>query len=150
MTTTRNQVEMARMRAEIDRFVLAGALHFARGVLELNNAGGGGAPPAPIDTGELRGSPRVTVGHPSNEGPDSPPFRLTAVADLNRAAQLGGFAVGDTLYITWVAAHANIIEGGRRLGSHGRMLGSLQAPDGWVWPGVEVMLVRMDTWRHEP
>jgi hypothetical protein len=139
---------MARATAAVHDFVIAGALAFARGVLELNNAGGDGAPPAPIDTRELRSSVRATVGSPSNESSGGGPYRVRRAGMINRAAQLGGFAVGDTFYLTWTAKHANIIEGGRRMGSHGRMLGSLQAPDGWVWPAVEVMLVRMDTWRH--
>lgn len=144
-----NEREMQRAAAANEAFVVAGALHFMRGVLELSNAGGEGAPPAPIDTGELRGSPRVTVNSPSREqSPKSGPYPLFAVADLNRAVQLGGFGLGDILWASWIARHANIIEGGRRMGSHGRMIGSEQAPDGWVWPGVETQLSRMDRWSY--
>jgi hypothetical protein len=121
----------------------------ARGVVELNNEGGDGAPPAPIDKGELRGSPRVTTGAPSQEqSSETPPYPLTRPSDVARAVQLGGFDLGDTLYVTWIAAHAAIIEGGRRRDKRGRMIGSEQAPDGFLWPAVETQLSRMDRWRY--
>lgn len=144
-----NELLMQRAAAQNEAVVVAGALAFARGVLELSNQGGEGAPPAPIDTGELRGSPRVTINSPSTEtSKETGPFPLFLVADLNRAVQLGGFGLGDILWLTWIARHANIIEGGRRMGSHGRMIGSEQAPDGWVWPGVETQVSRMDRWSY--
>ena len=133
--------------AEIRQVPVAAAIAFGVGMVELTNTGGDGAPPAPIDTGELRSSPRATINSPSTET-SSRPYSLVQGSDVRRAAQLGGMTLGDNHYITWIAAHANIIEGGRRIGSHGRMLGSEQAPDGWVWPGVEVMSLRMDSWRY--
>ena len=145
-----NEMAMIKLAASIDSFVIQGALEFASGVLELSNEGGEGAPAAPIDTGELRGSPDVTFNVKSTEISDgNPPFPLTTVAELRRAAQLAGFDVGDVLWIRWTAKHAEINEGGRRLGSHGRMIGSEQAPDGWVEPGIQTMSSRMDRWRFE-
>lgn len=147
MTQNVNQREMARAISDLEQFLLAATVEFAAGVVELSNRGGDGAPPAPIDRGELRGSVRVTARAPSSEeSPPRGPYPLTTEADVRRAVQLGGLGVRDVLWIRFIAAHANIIEGGRRVGSHGRMIGSEQAPDGWLWPGVEVQLVRMDRW----
>lgn len=145
-----NEREMLRLMSGVESFVIAGAIEFARGVVELNNEGGDSAPPAPIDTGELRGSVRITIGQTSAEqSSESPPYPLTRPSDVARAVQLGGFDLGDTLYETWIAAHATIIELGRQRDKNGRMIGSEQAPDGWLWPAVETQLSRMDSWRYK-
>lgn len=141
-----NAQEMRRMVSQVESFVVAGAVNFMQGVIELNNEGGEGAPAAPKDTGELRSSPRVTVNEPSREESSGPGPLLTS-AEVARSVQLGGFDIGDILYATWLARHANIIEGGRRLGRHGKMLGSEQAPKGWVWPAIETQMSRQDRWR---
>lgn len=146
----RNVREMARMAAGVEAFVQAGAIHFVQGVVQLNNEGGGGAPPAPVDKHELRGSPRVTINSPSRERPAAPPLALLTHADVARSIQLGGFDLGDVIWVAWIAEHANIIEPGRRPDRTGRMIGSLQAPDGWVWPAIETMLVRIRRWRYQP
>ena len=132
------------MATAIERFAVAGSIAYVQGVVETTNEGGGGAPPAPIDSGELRGSPRLTVNSPSSEV-SAPPFALVKPSDIARAVQLGGFTLGDLLLLLFIAAHANIIEGGRRLGEDGRMLGSEQAPDGFLWPAIETQQSR---WRY--
>ncbi len=134
-----NLNEMLRMSGAIRQFGIAGAGEFARGVLELNNQGGDGAPPAPIDTGELRGSPRLTVNSPSNEtSPANGPYPLTSPADAARAVQLGGFDLGDTLWIRWIAGHASLLETHKR---------SRQAPGGWVLPAIETQTSRQRRWK---
>lgn len=146
-----NEAEMARLVAGIESFVTAGIVAFAQEMVELNNEGGDGAPPAPIDRGELRGSPRITVNAPSEEdSPEDGPWPLLRHVDVARMVQVQGFSPlrGDALYVTWIADHASIIEGGRRLGSHGRMLGSEQAPRGWIGLGIQVAAVRMEGWRY--
>lgn len=85
----------------------------------------------PVDTRELLGSARVTINKPSTDQSSEPYIPLTE-GDIRRAAQIGGMSIGDSLVTTWVARHALIAEGGRRVGSKGWMIGSEQAPDGYV------------------
>ena len=144
-----NAATMAAMSAEVDAFGVAAVIATAQTVVEYNNQGGPGAPPAPIDTGELRGSVRLTIGTPSSESPDSPPFSLVTYADIARAFQLGGFSLGDPVILSWIAEHAAIIDGGRRMGSRG-MLGSEQAPDGWVEQDAEAAAATMRSWKFNP
>lgn len=141
---------MMRAAAEVDAFATAGAIALLQLIVKLNNEGGGGAPAAPIDTAELRGSPRLTVGASSAEGPGSPPFGLVSPADVAQAIQLGGFTLGDVVFLTWVAGHAAVIDAGRHVGSDGQLKGSLQAPDGWVAQDVDVAFAMMTQWRFDP
>ncbi len=145
-----NVQAMQAMGTEVDDFSISGLMFVTQQVVELNNRGGGGAPPAPIDTGELRGSPRITFNAPSSEGPDLPPFSLVTHADVARSFQLQGFTLGDLIFVTWLAEHAAVIDAGRRVGSDGVMHGSLQAPDGWVEQDAEVAGSRLRQWKFRP
>lgn len=150
-----NASTMQLAAAHVEQFVIAGAAHFMEQLVELNNEGGDGAPPAPIDTGNLRGSMRVTVASPSREKGVARPVRgedypLTNRRDARQAIQLGGFKVGDTLWARWIAPYANIIDGGRRPSSRGWMIGSNQAPEGWVEQCAEVALARLQHWTWRP
>lgn len=138
-----------RFKADLRHFVVAGAVHFVQEVVRRNNEGGEGAPAAPVDKHELRGSPVVTINQPSTDSPGTPPLPLLLPADVARAVQLGGFSLGDILWVKWLAEHALIIEGGRRRASNGRMIGSPQAPDGWVYPGIESTMSAMDRWKYD-
>lgn len=138
------------MASGIGAFVEGGAIFFVQGVVKLNNEGGGGAPPAPVDKHELRGSPRVTINSPSRGRPGTPPLALLSHADVARSIQIGGFELGDVIWTMWIAEHAKIIEEGRRPDSTGRMIGSNQAPDGWVLPAFETMLSRIRRWQYTP
>lgn len=140
---------MLKASAGNEAFLTAGAIALVQDVVRITNEGGDGAPPAAIDTGELRGSPRVTINAPSAETSDGP-GPLTSPSDVSRAVQLGGFAIGDTIFARWIADHANIIEGGRRASATGGMIGSEQNPDGFLQPAIDVGVSRMDRWRYDP
>lgn len=150
-----NTATMRRAAAQVEQFVIAGAAYVMEQLVELNNEGGDNAPPAPIDTQNLRGSLRITVGTPSREKGEARPVRggdypLTTRREARMAIQNGGFAVGDTLWARWTAPYANIIDGGRRPDKNGRMIGSEQAPDGWVEQGAEAAMVRLQHWKWRP
>lgn len=150
-----NEALMRRAAAEVDQFVVGAAAYFIEQVVTLNNEGGDSAPPAPIDTQNLRGSLRVTVGSPSGEAGEARPYHggsypLTRPAEARRVLQLGGFNLGDVVWARWIAPYANIIDGGRRTDRNGRPIGSLQAPDGWVAQGIAVALLRLSRWRYRP
>lgn len=146
-----NVTLMTQAADQIDRFIVAAATKVAVDIVMLNNDGGSGAVPAPKDTGQLRGSPRVTINESSSEQGERRPSRaksypLTGASDVRKAVQLGGMEMGDTLWISWIAPYANIIDGGRRPDKNGRMIGSEQAPDGWVAKGIEVAIERLQEW----
>jgi len=149
-----NQEIMLRAASSVENFVLAGTIQLGVEIVNANNLGMDGAPPAPIDTGNLRGSLEISVGVPNaDEGISNPrqhggPFPLTTEADVRRAVQLGGFQIGDTLWERWTAPYANIIEKGRTVDKNGRPIGSEQAPDGWVHLGIDVAVARMAHWRY--
>lgn len=128
-----NLQAMQALTTEVDAFATAAFIFAAQSVIEINNEGGGGAPPAPIDTGELRGSPRITMNAPSFEGPDSAPFGLISSAEVASAFQLQGFSLGDLIFITWIAEHAPFVQ-------------SDQAPQGWVEPAAEATAARIPSW----
>lgn len=145
---------MLRVVGQVEAFVLAGAAQLAEDLVDVNNRGGDGAPAAPKDTGNLRGSLRLTVGTPSGEVGEARPKRATAYPlttgrDARRAIQLGGFAIGDVLWFRWIAPYANIIDAGRGVDQNGRPIGSEQAPDGWVEQGADVAIARLTRWRWE-
>ncbi len=147
---SRNVQSMMAAAAEVEAFATAAAIAFLQFVVEINNEGGGGAPPAPIDKGELRGSPRVTLNSPSSEGPDEAPFGLVTHADVARSIQLQGFSLADVIFLTWVAEHAAVIDAGRKVGSDGVLRGSLQAPQGWVAQDADVAAGMMAGWVYDP
>lgn len=149
MASFDNRAVAASIAAAIGDFLVAATIQLAVFVAEENNAG---AVPAPIDTGELRASLRATVGGFSSEQPNTEgPFTNVSAAEIRQAAQLGALSPGDLFGLTWIADHAVIIEGGRRADKNGRMIGSNQAPDGWVDPlGIDAATAKMDTWKHRP
>jgi hypothetical protein len=152
-----NEAIMRDAANAVEQFVIAGASFLIEQIVELNNEGGDGAPPAPVDTRQLRGSLRITVGEPSSEQGERRPVRggaypLTSARDARRSLQLAGLTVGDVIWGRWIAPYANIIEEGRRPDRNGRMIGSEQAPDGWVHLGIDVAVARLShwTWDGEP
>lgn len=153
MSTTNADLMMkAAMRME--DFVVAGTAFLAAQIVDANNNGTDGAPPAPKDTGNLRGSVRVTAGTPSTEEGERRPkhggdYPLTTETDIRRAMQLAGFSLGDTLWERWIAPYGNIIEAGRTVDKNGRAIGSEQAPDGWVHLGIDVALARLASWKWD-
>lgn len=62
-------------------------------------------------------------------------------------AGAAGFKLGDDLVVGNRAGHSAIIAGGRRVGSHGRMLGSTQAPEPYVPKAVATAQQVMKGWR---
>jgi hypothetical protein len=145
---------MLQAALKVEEFVIAGTAFLGAQIVELNNVGGDGAPPAPKDTGNLRGSVRLTVGTPSAEEGVARPARggsypLTTEKDVRRAMQLGGFSIGDTLWERWIAPYASIIEAGRTVDKNGRPIGSEQAPEGWVNKGIDVALARLANWKWD-
>lgn len=154
MSATSNAEIMMRAAMRLEDFVVAGTAFLASQIVDVNNNGADGAPPAPKDTGNLRGSVRVTAGAPSSEEgvrrpKHSESYPLTTEADVRRAMQLAGFSVGDILWERWVAPYANIIEGGRTVDKNGRPIGSLKAPDGWVHLAIDVGLARLEHWKWD-
>ena len=154
-SATTNQDLMLRAAGDIEAFVIAGAAELAANIVDANNAGGGQATPAPIDTGQLRGGVRVTINEPSSEEGEARPsharsYPLTSGKDVRKAIQLGGMQVGDTIWERWIAPYANIIEGGRTTDKNGREIGSLDAAEGWVWTCIDEAISRLDRWRYEP
>lgn len=148
MASRDNRQVAAAMAAEMGDFLLAGAIQLAVNVVEANNSG---QVPAPIDTGELRASVRPTVGTPSNEAPDkSGSYSNVTEAEVRQAITFGAPSPGDTIWLTWIAAHAVIIAGGRRPDRNGRMIGSLQAPnESWVDPYcLDEALSKLDGWKY--
>lgn len=145
---------MLAAAARLEQFVVAGTAFLGSTIVQLNNVGGEGAPPAPKATGNLRGSVRVTVGSPSTEEGVARPthgssYPLTTEKDVRRAMQLAGFSVGDVLWERWIAPYAAIIEGGRTVDKNGRPIGSEQAPDGWINKDIDVALARLGNWRWD-
>ena len=135
-----------RIIYEMHEFCAAGAKAVVNSIIEINNAGAAGSPPAPVDKHELRGSPRITLGSPSSEKSiKGTSHRLRNRADVDAA--FSGFRLGTKIWIKWIAKHANIIEDGRRLSRTGRMIGSKQAPEGWVRQAIAVTKVRMRRWK---
>lgn len=107
-------------------------------------AGRGNSPGTPVDTGEARGSWR---------------FGFKAIFTLARKAAfhtiLGAVEVDKVLrrwvpgkaLVWWnVAFHAIILAGGRRPDRNGRMIGSIQAPDGWIEQSENEARAHMRGW----
>lgn len=100
----------------------------------------------PVDTGQARGNVVVTVGVPTIREPVELPF-YPVPGDPMVDAALAGLDPGKPVFVTWTARHAAILEGGRRVGPSGRILGSLQAPDGFLRLSLEETARGMHTWR---
>lgn len=153
MANTNREI-MLRAAESVEDFVVAGVIQLGVGIVNANNLGMDGAPAAPFDTGNLRGSVEVTVNTPNaDEGIRNPrqhggPFPLTTEADVRRGVQLGGFQLGDTLWERWTAPYAHIIDQGRTVDKNGRPIGSEQAPDGWVDLGIDAAVASMAHWRY--
>lgn len=95
----------------------------------------------PVATGELRSSAVVskngTVASRRKRGRVGRlPTRSLIEIDLRALRP----KLGDTLSASWIAKHANIIEGGRRRDRNGRMIGSTQARRGFV--GIQLKRIR--------
>ncbi|HAX82095.1 MAG TPA: hypothetical protein DCY40_05975 [Actinobacteria bacterium] len=139
---------MNELAAQIERFARAGVRQTARNLVQATTARQGIAPGAPVATGQLKGSLRLTRNQPSAEEPVERPF-YPVMGDAEVDAVMGEFELGDSLHLRWIAKHANIIEGGRRPDKRGRMIGSEQAPDGFVHLGRDEALEQMDRWRYD-
>lgn len=137
---------MLRASENVDRFIVAAVEEIVQQIIRLASAAGERAPGAPKDTGELRGSPRVTVGAVSEEQPVKAAFYPIIGEDEVRAA-LASYAPGDIVWSRWIARHAAIIEGGRRLSKRGFMIGSIQAPDGFLWIAIDETWSIMARWK---
>lgn len=141
---TENSAEMERAISTVERFATEGVKAMIRRLVNTTTARQGVAPGAPVDTGELRGSVRVTVGAPSVEEPRQRTF-YPIPDDAAVDAALVGYTLGDIIWLTWIAEHAASIDAGRRVVG-GRTYGSLQAPDGFVDLGIQESIAQMERW----
>lgn len=141
-----NRELMLRASMDVDRFIVAAVEEIMQQIVRLTSRRGERAPGAPKDTGELRGSVRVTVGAVSEESPVKTAFYPIIGEDEVRAA-LASYQPGDVVWGRWIAKHAAIIEGGRRLSKRGFMIGSVQAPDGFLWIAIDEAWSIMARWK---
>lgn len=144
----RNRREMERLARELRRFAVAGTRQVTRELVRATTARQGEAPGAPVASGEARGSLRLTLDQPSTEEPVERPF-YPVMGDAEVDALFSDFTLGDSVHLRWIARHANILEGGRRPDKRGRMIGSEQAPDGFVHLGRDEAISRMERWRFD-
>lgn len=143
----RNRAEMERLASAIEDFVVEGARAAVRTLVQTASVRSGGAPGAPVATGELRGSPRVSLNSVSSDKPAKAAFYpIVGAAEVDQAT--AALKLGDIVYIKWIAEHANIIEGGRRQDKRGRMIGSIQASGGFVRPAMDESVSRMRRWPY--
>lgn len=149
-----NAAIMAQAAASVRTFAEAGVRRFCHTLANASTMAQGRAPGAPVGTfgktsrqpGELRGSLRVTLDSPSTEEPTPRPYHPIP-GDAEVDAALASWSLGRPIWFRWIAGHAHIIEGGRRPSSRGFMIGSDQAPDGFVWLARDEALADLDGWR---
>jgi hypothetical protein len=138
---------VARLAAQVTAFAEEGARQTARTLARTITYREGKAPGAPVDTGELRGSLRFTVGEPSTEQPQKGRRFHAAAGAVEVDQSLESFRLGMLIWGRIISRHALIIEGGRRKDKRGRDIGSLRAPDGYVWLAIDETGSVMRRWK---
>ena len=146
-----NTTEMARLAADVRRFAVAGAVHFMVQV----HAGTVRKPPpspgTPVDRGEARGGGRVALHSPPTFKPD-PNATTYQIAGADHVRKvMRGMKIGDRVFWGNRVDHAGILDEGRRFSpTLGRMIGSVQAPDGFLRQSHEGAGQRLKSWRYKP
>jgi hypothetical protein len=131
----RNLDLMKKMGAEYKAAIVEGS------VMLLAEIASRATNAAPVATGELQSSLAVSLNHKlisrKKKG-----RRGRVLSRGNVQADLRALRpkLGDEVMANWLARHANIIEGGRRKDRRGRIIGSQQAPKGFV--GIQLKRVR--------
>ncbi len=142
-----NRKEMGRAVAAVVAFYGNGVREFEHNLVRAATSREGKAPGSPVDSGENRGSLRITLGRPSTEQPKERSFYpVPGAAEVDAA--LKDFEIGEVVWNAWIARHANILEGGRRASSRGWMIGSDQAPDGFLHLARDEALSKLDRWKQ--
>ena len=110
----------------------------------------GRAPGTPIDTRQAISGGRVTRNGPSTHKPAKGEGSYSTAGKTEVKTALAGLVLNDTLFWRNNVAHASILEGGRRFSpTLGRMIGSEQAPDGFLRPAIEESEQRMKAWKAD-
>ena len=109
----------------------------------------GSSPGTPVDTGEARSGGRVALNaDPSFRPPDEAPF-YPIMGDDEIDAALAGMQLGDAIHWRNRVPYSGVLEGGRRFSSAlGRMVGSNQAPDGFLGHSIDEAKVRIEDWEY--
>lgn len=109
----------------------------------------GESPGTPVDTHEAESGGRVGL----NSAPTFKPAKNSTYSKLmpeDISRELDSMRLGDTIHWVNNVDHASILEGGRRYSAKaGRMIGSEQAPDGFLNLSVEEASDRLKNWNPE-
>ena len=110
-------------------------------------AGRGNSKGTPVEFGEALGGWRF------GKGPDSNVPRQAAFYPILGAVEVDGVLIswnpGDQLVWWNNVPHAVILAGGRRPDRNGRMIGSIQAPDGWIEQSETEARAHMRGWHPD-
>ncbi|CAN0156797.1 unnamed protein product [Scytosiphon promiscuus] len=123
-----------QLRIETNEILNAWDRTLRKGALELSRQVILGTP---VDTGRARGAWYASLGSPSLVVGDA--TDQSGATALGRAIPIAqGFQAGQRFYVTNNVPYGPILEGGRRFDAvANRVVGSLQAPDGWVRQSVQ-------------
>jgi hypothetical protein len=165
LANTSNRAKAAVLARAVERYAEEAARQTVRTLVANVSRRHGQAPGAAVASGELRGSVRVTMDRPAplraKEKAKSKGFySIVGDAEVDRA--MSGWKLGRMIYVTMVARHARVIEGGRRTAKaahvamhkggtsvvvRSRWIGSKQNPHGFFWLAVAETKVVMLRWR---
>ena len=140
---------LERMRVYLDRHgpEPAGRTYVAEAAHILTlalTAGRGNSPGTPVDTREARGGWRFGTQPTSEVPPKAAFYSILGALEVDQVLIL--WRPGVALFWWNNVLHLLILAGGRRPDRNGRMIGSIQAPDGWIEQSHNEMRGHMRGW----
>ncbi len=152
----RNEREMILFSRDIQRFAVAGAVRTIKWIHTGTVRRFGRSPGTPVATQEAASGGRVALNRqptfkpPSQKGKTGRSFYPLPGADMVDRAT-ARMQIGDTIFWRNRVEHAGVLEGGRRHSAAlNRMVGSDQAPDGFLRLAIEEAKARLRSWKYVP
>lgn len=145
-----NEKEMRRLASTVERFAVQGARRTIRLIHTGTVRPFGRSPGAPKATGETRSGGRVGLNSPPTFIPPAEAafYPIMGSHEIDRAT--AGMRLGDTIHWRNRVPYAFSLELGRRFSAKlGRMVGSEQAPKGFLKLAIVEAREQMLTWRYK-
>lgn len=142
---------MRRLARDVRAFAVAGARQSMIWIHTGTVRKFGRSPGTPVATGFHRSGGRARLnGAPTFRAVEGRPFYPVPGTDqIDRA--LAGLKLGDVIHWRNRGRAAGVLEGGRRFSTRlGRMVGSNQAPDGFLHLAIDEAGQRLRRWRFTP
>lgn len=145
-----NQRVMMRLVAHVRTGTVVGAKRSMRMIHGGTVRPFGASPGTPVDTREAMSGGRVALNtDPTFRPPDEAPF-YPILGDDEIDTALIGMRLGDAIHWRNRVPYSGVLEGGRRFSSAlGRMVGSDQAPTGFLKHTITETKVRMEAWEYK-